>query len=183
MEQGLARLVNGRTLSSADDVAAVLHGRVDRWIAASGPQRRVSADRIVGLFPRLAGVTDPDMARALDDRQALIQRRAREVATTAVENRQPWAAQLGSPPSDPIRRELWLRRVDTVAAYRERWGIGDRTILGTREPTSLEQEAQRRLAQSAVAGALAITRDDQASVGAVGQGVDIPVNVRGGSEM
>jgi hypothetical protein len=179
VDHGLPQLVNGRTLSSADDVAAVLHGRVDRWIAASGPQRRVAADRIVGLFPRQAGVTDPDMARALEDRQTLIEQRAREVATTAVENRQPWAAQLGSPPSDPARRELWLRRLDTVAAYRERWGITDRTVLGTREPTSLEQEAQRRLAQSAVEGALSITRDERASVGAVGQSVDSQVSREG----
>jgi hypothetical protein len=181
VELGMPRLVEGRSVGSADDVAGVLHGRVDRWIRASDPQRRAAADRIVGLFPRLAGVTDPDMARALNDRQALIEQRAREVATTAIENRQPWAAQLGSAPSDPIRRELWLRRVDTVAAYRERWGIADRTILGTREPTSLEQEAQRRLAQSAVEGALSITREEQASVGAMGQAVDIPVNVRGGA--
>jgi len=182
VEQGLPRLVNGRTLSSADDVFAVLHGRVDRWIQASGPPRRAPADRIVGLFPRLGGVTDLDMARALDDRQTLLEQRAREAATTAVENRQPWAAQLGSPPSDPVRRELWLRRLDTVAAYRERWGITDRTILGTREPTSLEQEAQRRLAQIAVEGALSITRDERASVGAVGQALESQVT-RGGAEL
>src|SRR5665647_33180 len=160
VEQGLPRLVNGRTLSSADDVAAVLHGRVDRWIQASGPQRSAPTDRIVGLFPRLGGVTDPDMARALDDRQAL----------------------LGSPPSDPVRREVWLRRLDTVAAYRERWGISDRTILGTREPTSLEQEAQRRLAQSAIEGALSIIRDERAGVGAVGQAVESHMS-REGAEM
>jgi hypothetical protein len=172
VERGLLRLVNGRTMTSADDVAAVLHGRVDRWIAASGPRRRTAADRIVGLFPRLAGVTDPDMNRALEDRQMLIEQRAREVATTAVENRQPWAARLGSPPPDPVRREMWLRRLDTVAAYRERWGITDRSVFGTREPTSLEQEAQRRLAQSAAEVALAIMRDERASVGAVGQSVE-----------
>jgi conjugative relaxase-like TrwC/TraI family protein len=182
VERGLSRLVNGRTLSSADDVAAVLHGRVDRWIAASGPQRRVAADRIVGLFPRLAGVTDPDMARALDDRQTLIEQRAREVATTAVENRQPWAAQLGSPPSDPFGRELWLRRLDTVAAFRERWGIADRTVLGIREPTSLEQEAQRRLAQFAVEGALSITRGEKSGVSTLGQALESPMN-REGAEL
>jgi AAA domain/TrwC relaxase len=182
VEQGLPRLVEGRSLASADDVAAVLHGRVDRWIQASGSQRRAPADRIVGLFPRLSGVTDPDMARALDDRQVLLEQRAREVAILAVENRQPWAVQLGSPPSDPVRREVWLNRLDTVAAYRERWGIADRTILGTREPTSLEQEAQRRLAQHAVEGALSITRDEQASVGALGQAVESQVT-RGGAEI
>jgi hypothetical protein len=182
VEQGLPRLVNGRTLSSADDVAAVLHGRVDRWIQASGSQRRAPADRIVGLFPRLGGVTDPDMARALEDRQTLLEQRARDAAITAVENRQPWATQLDSPSSDPVRREVWLRRLDTVAAYRERWGITDRTILGNREPTSLEQEAQRRLVQSAVEGALSITRDEREGVGAVGQVLDIQVS-RGGAEM
>ena len=168
--------------ASADDVAAVLHHRVDRWIQASGQERRVAADRIVGLFPRLSWVRDPDMARALDERRTLIERRAREAATLAVENRQPWAAQLGSPPPDPFRRELWLRRLDTVAAYRERWGITDRTVLGTREPTSLEQEAQRRLAQSAVEHALSITRDERAGVGAVGHAVENQVS-RGGAEM
>jgi conjugative relaxase-like TrwC/TraI family protein len=183
VENGLPRLVKGRSLGTADEVAAVLHGRVDRWIRTSSSQRSVAADRIVGLFPRLAGVTDPDMARALDDRQSLIEQRAREVATTSIENRQPWAAQFGSPPSDPIRRELWLRRVDTVAAYRERWGITDPTILGTREPTSLEQEAQRRLAQSAVEGAASIRRHERASVGAVGQAVESSGSGRGGVEM
>jgi len=182
VERGLPQLVSGRTLASADDVAAVLHGRVDRWIQASSPQQRLAADPIVGLFPRLSGVTDPDMARALDDRQKLIEQRAREVATTAVDNRQPWAARLGSPPSDPFRRELWLRRLDTIAAYRERWGINDRTVLGTREPTSLEQEAQRRLAQSALEDALSITRDEKAAVGAVGQAVASPLS-REGAEM
>ena len=174
--------IEGRSLASADDVAAVLHSRVDRWIQASGSQRHAAAGRIVGLFPRLSGLTDPDMARALDDRQALLEQRAREVATTAVEKTQPWVAQFGSPPPDPFRRELWLGRLDTVAAYRERWGITDRTILGTREPTSLEQETQRRMAQSAVEGALAMARDERASVGAVGQAVESQVS-RGGAEM
>src|ERR1019366_8586724 len=91
VERGLPRLVTGRTWPSADDVPALIHGRVDRWIQASGPQRRASADRIVGLFPRLGGLSDPDMARALDDRQTLLEQRARDAATTAVENRQPWA--------------------------------------------------------------------------------------------
>jgi conjugative relaxase-like TrwC/TraI family protein len=182
VEQALPRLVEGRSLANVDDVAAVLHGRVERWIQASSPQRRTTAGRIVGLFPRLAEVTDLDTAKALDDRQTLIEQRAREVATMAVEHRQPWAAQLGRRPLDSLQGELWLRRLDTVAAYRQRWGITDRSILGIRESTSLEQEAQRRLAQSAVDGALSITRDQSAGVGAVGQAVEIQMS-RGGAEM
>jgi hypothetical protein len=127
-------------------------------------------------------VNDLDTARALDDRQKLIEQRAREVATMAVEHRQPWAVQFGRRPLDSLQGELWLRRLDTIAAYRERWGITERSILGMREPTSLEQEAQHRLAQSAVDGALSITRYEWAGVGAVGQAVEIQVS-RGGAEM
>jgi hypothetical protein len=61
-------------------------------------------------------------------------------------------------------------------------GITDRTILGNREPTSLEQEAQRRLARGAVEGALSITRDERVSVGAVGQAVESHMR-REGAEM
>jgi hypothetical protein len=182
VEQALPRLVEGRSLANVDDVAVVLHGRVDRWIQASSLQRRTTAGEIVGLFPRLAGVNDLDTARALDDRQKLIEQRAREVATMAVEHRQPWAVQFGRRPLDSLQGELWLRRLDTIAAYRERWGITERSILGMREPTSLEQEAQHRLAQSAVDGALSITRYEWAGVGAVGQAVEIQVS-RGGAEM
>lgn len=74
---------------------------------------------------------------------------------------------------------MWLRRLDTIAAYRERWGITVRTVLGVREPTSLEQEGQRRLAQSAVEVALSITRGEKASVGALGQAVESPVSREG----
>jgi hypothetical protein len=81
-----------------------------------------------------------------------------------------------------MRREVWLRGLDTVAACRERWGIAHRTILGTREPLSWSKEAQCRLAQSAVKGALSITRDERASVGAVGQAV-VSQLIRGGAEM
>ena len=95
IHHGLPRLVEGRSLASADDVAAVLHSRMDRWIQASDPQRRVTADRIVGLFPQPAEVTDPDMAKALQERQRLIEYRARQAATTVNKNRQPCAAKLG----------------------------------------------------------------------------------------
>jgi hypothetical protein len=180
LDRALPALVHGRTISGADDVAALLHGRVAKWLGSAGARR--PADLILGLFPAAVGVGDPDMERALQDRRALIEQRAREVTSTAVENRKPWVARLGSPPTDPARRELWLRQLDTIAAYRECWGITDRTVLGTRDPTSLEQEAQRRLAQSAVEGALTTTRDETARVGAVGQIVESPLS-REGAEM
>lgn len=175
----LPSLVVGRTLATAGDPTAVLHGRVDRWIKAADRSRKGSVERIAGLFPKLVFTAESDVQAGLDDRARLIEERAQAAAETAVENGQPWAAQLGRRPSDPLRREEWMLRMTTVAAYRERWGITDRSILGPAEPPSFEQEAQRRLAQAAVEEALAVTRAQRAIVGTLGHSVEQGVTKEG----
>lgn len=177
--RNLPTLVAGRTLASADEPTAVLHGRVDRWIKGADRSRQVSVQRIAGLFPKPAFTVVPDLQAGLNDRARLIEERAQAAAEAAVENGQPWAAQLGWRPADPLRREEWMRRVTTVAAYRERWGITDRSVLGTGEPLSVEQETQRRVAQSAVEGALAIARAERAHVGTLGHSVEQGVTKEG----
>jgi hypothetical protein len=112
-------------------------------------------------------------------RPPVTEERARVAAEAAVEKGQPWAAQLGRRPADPLRREEWLLRLATVAAYRERWGITDRSVLGASEPPSVEQETQRRLAQAAVEGALAISRAERANVGTLGHPVEQGVTKEG----
>jgi hypothetical protein len=92
-------LVRGRSLAGADDIAAILHARVDDWIQASGTSRKSSPNRIVGLFPAAERVTDPDLKRALDDRRRLLEQRARTLALTAIQNRKPWAMKLRPPPN------------------------------------------------------------------------------------
>jgi hypothetical protein len=179
VERGLPALVEGRTLATADDPTAVLHGRVDRWIGNADPRRRAMTERIAGLFPKPAFTAPADLQDGLDDRARLIEERARVAAETAVEKGQPWAAQLGRPPTDPPLREEWLLKLSTVAAYRERWRITERSILGTSEPPSLEQETQRRLAQAAVEGAITITRSERANVGALGHSVEQGVTKEG----
>jgi conjugative relaxase-like TrwC/TraI family protein len=179
IEQALPRLVRGRSLADATDIASVLHGRVDRWIQASGTSRRTAPNRIVGLFPAAGRVTDPDMKRALDERRALIEQRAREVALTAVEHRQPWTRKLGKPPANPTMREAWLRQLDTIAAYRDRWQINGSSILGQANPAGLEQETQRRLAQQAIQRALRIHRDKQETVVASVQSLGVETGVEG----
>ena len=57
-------------LGDAADEAAVLHARVDRLIQAASGRRRGSDGLIAGLIPRVRGVTDPEMARALAEREA-----------------------------------------------------------------------------------------------------------------
>ena len=76
----LPRLVHARKFDDATDPAAVLHGRVQRWTAAAASKRRGPADLVAGLLPRAKGVADPDMGRALAERDQAMCQRAREMA-------------------------------------------------------------------------------------------------------
>jgi len=151
LDRALPALVQGRTISSADDVAALLHGRVTKWLESAGARR--PADLILGLFPAAVGVCDPDMERALEDRRALIEHKARSLALAALESRQPWAIQLGPVPLEPKRREAWLRQADTVAAYRDRWHVNAGAVVGG-EPRSHDQMAHQQSAHLAASTAL-----------------------------
>jgi hypothetical protein len=161
LETALPRLVRGRTLEDADDVAAVLHGRVQRWLQSSGSPRAKAGNLIAGLVPRATNISDPDMDRALRERDEAMQRRARTLAEQAISAGQPWTRPFRPPPSHSGRHEAWLRALSTVAAYRDRWNITqDPHALG-REPTSLEQLGQRRRARSALERARTISALDQ----------------------
>jgi hypothetical protein len=152
VERTLPKLVAARPLNDAEDPASVMHGRVDRWAQGAGSMRRASANLIVGLIPRAAGVTDPDMVQALDERDEAIQRRARALAEQAIEQSQVWVRLLGIPPSEPLAREQWMETVTTVAAYRDRWGIEDNhRPLGSKVAArTIEAINQRNRARAAV---------------------------------
>jgi hypothetical protein len=163
IEATFPALVHGRSLDGAEDVASVLHGRVDRWTEAAGGKRQAAMNLIAGLIPRVQGVTEPDMATALVERDQAIETRARVLAELAVEARHGWVRQVGIPPSDPTRREQWMREVSTVAAYRERWGHTGRSVIGNEsDASSIEQIGQHRRAQASVERALAIARAEKA---------------------
>ncbi|MDX6307674.1 MAG: hypothetical protein QOI06_720 [Nocardioidaceae bacterium] len=150
----LPTLVAARTLADADDIAAVLHQRVDRWIRATRGGHQPGPDRIVGLLSKIHTFADPDTQRALQERQTLIEQRTRQLSEQAVRSREQWVTRLGTPPANPARRELWYRHVDTVAAYRERWSIAGQYILEQEKPSSPEQHSQRQLCQTAIKAAL-----------------------------
>jgi hypothetical protein len=82
-------------------------------------------------------------ARALDERDEAMRRRARELAERAMGRREPWLAQVGPPPRDPVRRGRWLEAVSVVAAYRERWAITDGAHPLGRDGTAPTIEAAR----------------------------------------
>ena len=154
------QLVARRSLADAADVAAVLHGRVDRWAQVAGGRRRMAGNLIVGLIPRAEGVTDPEMAEALAERDTAMQVRALTVAAQAIEAGVGWVQRLGSLPSDPSRRARWVREVSTVAAYRDRWHITEQRSIGSKSDVgSTEQMSQRRRALAAAERAAAISHD------------------------
>ena len=160
VEAAVPQLVARRSLADASDVAAVLHGRVDRWAQAAGGRRRMAGNLIVGLIPRAQGVTDPEMAEALAERDAAMQVRALTVAAQAIEAGAGWVQRLGSLPSDPSRRARWVREVSTVAAYRDRWNITEQRSIGAKSDVgSTEQMSQRQRALAAAERAVAISHD------------------------
>ncbi len=158
IEATFPRLVAGRSLVDAADVAAVLHGRVQRWTEAASGRGRRTDNLVAGLIPRAQRVSDPEMAQALAERDQAMEERARTLADQAVGTGEPWVQRLGTPPANPDRRERWMKELSTIAAYRDRWHITGHSAVGKRGDTSsIEQTGQRQRALAAVARAKSIS--------------------------
>jgi conjugative relaxase-like TrwC/TraI family protein len=157
VEAAFPRLVAGRSLADAGDEAAVLHGRVDRWVQATGRRRRLAQNLIAGLLPKAQGVTDPDTAKALADREVAMEERARALAEQAIEDSVDWVLRLGPVPQNPAARARWRREISTVAAYRDRWHITDNDKIEAKgHVVSAEQMSQHTRAMAATERAEAI---------------------------
>ena len=181
VEAAFPQLVAGRSLADAIDVAAVLHGRVHRWTQAASGRRRGADHLIAGLIPRVRGVTDPDMARALTEREQAMERRARTLAIQAIEAGHAWVQRLGPAPDDPSDRARWLREVSTIAAYRDRWHItGPGTLGGRNDVKSTEQMSQLQRALAAGEHARAVSQRTDRKQSTVSQDVDIEIEVAQG---
>lgn len=161
VDSAFPALVHGRTLLSVDDVAAVLHGRVDRWLDLARGRRTAAPDLVAGLFPRVRGIADADLGRGLTERDEAIESRAVTLAVQAVKDHDAWTGRLGRPPKDAARRADWLSAAATVAAYRERWDIkSDPRPLGSpKNVRTMEQYGQHKLALAALQRAIDVSRD------------------------
>jgi len=154
------RLVAARSLDGAEDPASVMHSRVDRWARAASPRSRATSNLIAGLIPRALGVTDPDMERALRERDVAMRARARELAAEALEAGQPWTRVFGAPPTD-ARRQQWIEAISTVAAYRHRWNISndDRPLGSDPDITITDLIDDRKRAGVAIERALRLSEE------------------------
>jgi len=157
------KLVALRSLNDAEDPASVMRARVEDWAQMAGPKRRTGTGFVAGIVRRAVGVTDPDMVRALNERERAMRRRARELALHALEHRETWVLRLGAPPADRLRHERWLELVSTVAAYREHWDIADdhRPLGPSGAVRTFDGLGHQRRAQLAIAEALRLSREER----------------------
>jgi hypothetical protein len=134
----LADVVGQHRLDDADDIAAVLHKRITNTRTHPGhlqPRTRL----IAGIVPEALGPMTPEFRSALDERRHLIEQRARNLARLAVSDRAPWTRHLGAPPADPESQRVWSARVETVAAYRDRYDITTDEPIGAPPETTTQR--------------------------------------------
>ena len=146
----LPRLVAARGFGDADDIAAVLHYRVERATArpAGSGRTRKPSRLIAGLIPQAHGVIDAEMRKALDEREELIEARADAALEAALTENAPWTKALGAQPDDRRRAAAWRKAARIVAAYRDRYRITDDAPLGA-PPESAAQKIDAARARSA----------------------------------
>lgn len=128
----MPRLVAARGFEGAEDIASVLHHRLARaTVRPVGSGRTRKAPRLIaGLIPEATGPLSAEMRKALTERRELIQQRTEAVLDQALSERQEWALALGDAPAEAKSAVVWRRQAQTVAAYRDRYGINTRTPLG-----------------------------------------------------
>jgi hypothetical protein len=153
----LPMLVAGRSFDDAEDVASVLHYRIDRYMTGVGYPSPHASELVAGLFPRPTGITDPDVALALHERADAIEQRARELATIAIERGDVWVQAFGDAPGTAELYEQWVLEVAAGTAYLDRWNIDNPVTILADGTVSHEQETQRSRLLSATQRANELT--------------------------
>jgi len=145
----LPMLVTGRSFEDADDIASVLHYRIDRYMTEVGYPAPSASEFVAGIFPRPTGITDPDVKQALNDRADVIEQRAYDLAKIAIERNEAWILDFGDAPETDELFEQWILGVAAGAAYFDRWGVDNPDTIRDDATISNEQDAQRSRAFSA----------------------------------
>jgi len=176
----LPMLVTGRSFGDAEDVAGVLHYRVDRYVTGVGYPSPPASELVAGIIPRPSGITDPDIMLALNDRADAIEQRARELATVAIERGETWVQDFGDAPTASGPYVQWILEVTTGAAYFDRWGVDNPDTILDDATLNHEQEAQRRRVLGAAqrANMLTVVETPPGKAGYVFSGDDLlePLN-------
>jgi len=153
-ETTLPRIIASRPLDGSDDMAAVLHHRVEA--VNDNPNNRPHKRQryILVLVPEVIGPIRDDMRTSLRQIENKICSRAQELAQQARVTHQPWLDHLVSRPADPRMTDPWNDMIAAIAAYRENWNITDKTPYGAIKSSRQKQDAIRLqlLARDLLAG-------------------------------
>ncbi len=156
-DAALPKLAVAQPIDPDHDPAKILAARLARWndhVIQNAPgglprQRQLAA----GLVPVALGITDPDMHRALAEREDLLEQRAQVLADRAINTQAPWLRHLGRQPDEETAAAQWRRCVQIIAAYRERHDITDSSSPAGDPGTNWTQTHDHRQATQAVDGA------------------------------
>jgi len=161
VEQLLPRVFAARGFEDAQDIAAIIQGRIASSVAqrASGGSSRQAALLIVGLIPKAIGPMDSDMRQALVERSRLLEQRATVELSAALLAGESWTRDLGAEPRGSAA-VAWRRLASTVTAYRDRYGIVGGLALGP-APVSTAQRLDAGRARAALDAAQRLACNDR----------------------
>lgn len=112
--------VSERSLTDADDPAAVLQWRIDRRLQR-GEQPPRGEQALPWMAPPRIG--EPDLAQYVRATNSAIAARAAELRAQVAVEQPPWTAGLGPRPKTPEAAQQWDDVAGLAAAYRETFGI------------------------------------------------------------
>ena len=154
MTRVLASLVQARPLDNpadpAEDIAAVLHERVTRWLdsdAALSAEADGIGDQGVSTVGIVSGATaiapDDPASAAIGELDSLIRARLEAITKEVVQTRPEWMRPLGEYPARESENARWLDSVTLVASYRDLNQIRSTAPFGV-DPDRDQGEQQRR---------------------------------------
>ncbi|MGZ0149003.1 ATP-dependent DNA helicase [Kribbella sp. WER1] len=129
----LHRAVNQSPLTNANDLAAVLHARVDRLVSRTLRRRGEHPTTVAGLVTPATYVGDPNLIAPLRELESQIAQRADWLAGKASAEQPAWYRELHRDASIPPDQDL-AELVGEIAAYRERYQIHAPSGLGDAPP-------------------------------------------------
>lgn len=156
VDQLLATVTRAGRLDDAEDIGSLLRYRLTRLADRFTPAQPARPGLMAGLIPRAYGTLNPDDRQALDEREELIEQRARELVTRARSQQEPWIQQLPEP-QDPDQEHALV----VVAAYRDRWQVTGSAPLGP----APDDDTQRLDYQRAATHLVTFTPDDKHPAG------------------
>ncbi|MFC9689054.1 MobF family relaxase [Kribbella sp. NPDC056951] len=139
---GLVRqAVAQSSLANANDLAAVLHTRIERLVTRTQRRTGRHPNLIADILQPAEGVTDPTVIGPLRELEAQIAHRIDWLAESADRDRPDWYGILMQITADvPTTRPSLLR---SVVAYRDLYRIAGLSLLGEPPPPSASVQAGR----------------------------------------